>query len=220
MKIILIGSGSTGAYIYSLLEDSVTDLTFIDDNLQAIQELPEAAQDKVIHDDPTNPVVLRQAGVEEADALAAITDQDDINLVVATLAKFEYGLPRVIARVNQPDHEWLFNPSMGVDVAVNEAEVIGRLLIEEMQTRDSHIVAKFKQGGYKLIEFTVQAGSFFDQKTLEELDLPKDSLIILVENQGDYLVPNGQHKLLAGNQVMALISEVSYPKFQEIIKEN
>ena len=86
--------------------------------------------------DGSLPSVLEAAGVSEANVVAAVTGEDEANLVVCMLARFEYSVPRIIARVNNPKNAWLFTPEMGVDVALNEADMMAHLVAEEMSLGD------------------------------------------------------------------------------------
>jgi trk system potassium uptake protein TrkA len=86
----------------------------------------------VILGDGTDPTVLAAAAIRQADVVAAVTGADETNLVVTNLARFEFGVPRTIARVNMPRQSWMFAPVMGVDVALNQADLMAHLIAEEM----------------------------------------------------------------------------------------
>jgi trk system potassium uptake protein TrkA len=96
-------------------------------------DLPELV---VINGDGSSPNILDVAGVRKAQVLVAVTGEDEANLVITTLARFEFGIPRTIARVNNPKNAWLFTPEIGVDVSLNQTEILARLIAEEMSMGD------------------------------------------------------------------------------------
>ena len=96
--------------------------------------------------------MLENAGVEDAQVLAAVTGEDEDNLVVTTLARFEFGVPRVIARVNNPKNTWLFTPEMGVDVALCQSDILAKLIAEEMSIGDMMTLLKLRKGEYSIVE--------------------------------------------------------------------
>lgn len=217
MKLLLVGAGTSGAYIYQMLEFSGHDIVFIDKQEEAIQQLPESARSKAYLGDGTDPELLEKVRIQDMDVVAAITNSDEANLVISTLAKFEYGVPRVLARVNVPQSEWLFTPAMGVDVAVNSAQVISRLIVEEMDTTGSRIVAQINKSRYEIIEFEVQADSKFANKQVADLDIPDDSLIISVIKNKQLQVAKGHTLLEVGDRIMALVDEDRYQELQGIL---
>ena len=95
----------------------------------------------------------------EADVVAAVTSDDEDNLVVSTISRFEFGVRRVIARVNDPDNAWLFTRDMGVDVALNQADLMAKLIAEEMSIGDMVTLLKLRRGQYSLVEVKVAPGS-------------------------------------------------------------
>ncbi len=125
MKILIIGGGQTACRLAAQLFAGGHEVTVIepDEAVCAAVRLRLPGVD-VIEGSGSDPVVLERAGVSSADAVAAVTSRDEANLVASTLAKVEFAVPRVIARVNDPDDAWLFTSHMGVDVAVDQAELL------------------------------------------------------------------------------------------------
>ena len=125
MKVIIIGGGQTGAHIAGILLANKCEVTVIENRENIIQKLKKDIPEKnILFGNGTDPNVLEQAGIAKADVVAAVTGADDTNLVAATIARFEFDVPRVIARVNNPKNAWLFNAGMGVDVAINQADLL------------------------------------------------------------------------------------------------
>src|SRR5204863_9683749 len=92
--------------------------------------IKELGADNVVLGDVSSPSALEAAGISRAQVLAAVTAEDDANLVATTLARFEFNIPRTIARVNSPENAWMFTTEMGVDVALNQAELLSKLVAE------------------------------------------------------------------------------------------
>ena len=133
MRVIIVGGGKLGEGLARLLMSEGHPITVIEsrsDHAAVLRhDLPAAG---VVMGNGTDPDVLEAAGIRRADLVAAVTGADETNLVVTSLARQEFNVHRVIARVNNPKNAWLFTPEMGCDVAVNQAEVMAKLIIEGM----------------------------------------------------------------------------------------
>ncbi|MEN6480176.1 MAG: TrkA family potassium uptake protein, partial [Anaerolineales bacterium] len=170
------------------------------------RDLPESV---VALGDGADPGVLESNGVRTANVVAAVTGADETNLVVATLARFEFAVPRVIARVNNPKNAWLFTPQMGVDVALNQAELMARLVAEEMSLGDMMTLLKLRKGLFSIVEEKVHPASPAVGKAIGDLRLPEDCVLIAVIRKGDLVLPKGNTVLQPADEVVALISSQS-----------
>ena len=108
---------------------------------------------------PTDPDVLRQAGIREADVMAACIDNDAENLAICFMARASLNVPRTIARINNPRAAWLFDDKFHVDVAVNQAEIMSSLIEEEMSLGDVMTLLKVRRGQYSLVEEKIPPGA-------------------------------------------------------------
>jgi trk system potassium uptake protein len=134
MHMLIIGGGQVGSYLAGLLMADGHQVTVIEAR-EATRDLflrsaPGAA---FILGDGTNPGVLESAGVRTADVVAAVTGADETNLVITSLARFAFNVPRAVARVNNPHNTWMFTPVMGVDVALNQADVMAHLIAKAVE---------------------------------------------------------------------------------------
>ncbi len=137
MKVIVVGGGKVGHRLASLLRSSQHEVKVIDVSTVVAGALrQELGSGAVIHGNGSEPSVLEAAGARTADVVAAVTGQDEVNLVVLSLARFEFNVARTIARVNDPRNAWMYTHIMGVDVAVNQADLIAHLIIQEMTLGD------------------------------------------------------------------------------------
>ena len=135
MKVVIVGGGKVGTSLALLLLEKGYTVKVIEAEREKIsrlqQDLPASA---VALGNGTDPVVLEAAGILGADVVAATTGQDETNLVVTNLARFVFNVPRVVARVNNPKNAWMFTPVMGVDVVVNQADLMAGLIAKESVT--------------------------------------------------------------------------------------
>jgi trk system potassium uptake protein TrkA len=134
-KIIIVGGGKVGTSLALLLLEKGYAVKVIEAERERISRLQQDLPDNVVAlGNGTDPVVLEAAGISGVDVVAATTGQDETNLVVTNLARFVFNVPRVVARVNNPKNAWMFTPVMGVDVAVNQADIMARLIAKESVT--------------------------------------------------------------------------------------
>ncbi len=134
MHILVVGGGQVGSYLAGLLSTDGHRVTVLEAREAAVQLLHRTAPDAlVIVGDGTDPRALEDAGVRTADVVAAVTKSDATNLVITCLARFVFGVGRAVARVNDPHHTWMFSPTMGVDVALNQADVMAHLIAQAVE---------------------------------------------------------------------------------------
>lgn len=135
MKIIIVGGGKVGTSLALLLLEKGYAVKVIEAERERISRLQQDLPDNVVAlGNGTDPVVLEAMGILGVDVVAATTGQDETNLVVTNLARFVFNVPRVVARVNNPKNAWMFTPVMGVDVAVNQADLMASLIAKESVT--------------------------------------------------------------------------------------
>lgn len=201
-KVVIVGAGEVGSHVARLLVQWGRNPVLVDR-----EPSRPVAGAEIVRGDATDPEVLEAAGVRSADILAAVTGSDEVNLTVASLARFLFGVPRTLARVNIPRHAWMFTPDLGVDVALNQAEVMGHLIGEGASTGDMLTLLKLGGGRYSLIEAEVAAGAPAVGKALTALALPLECVLVGVLRQAELLLPRGPTVLQAGDRVLALAGQ-------------
>ena len=113
MRTIIVGGGQVGSYVARILIDAGRDVRVVEYREKPLAGLKnELPPEAIVNGDGADPKVLEQAGINDADVVAAVTGADEINLVTATIAKFEFGVDKVIARINNPKNTWLFTEEM------------------------------------------------------------------------------------------------------------
>ncbi len=206
MSVIIVGGGKVGTYLTSLLLTEGHQVKVIEVRQEEIsrlkQELPEEV---VVLGSGTDPNVLEAAGIRQASVLAAVTGDDETNLVATSLARFEFKVPRIIGRVNNPKNAWLYTPEMGVDVALNQADLIARLVAEEMSLGDMMTLLKLRKGQYSLIEEKVHPMSIAAGKAIRDLGLPAECVLVAVIRKGQLIIPRGDTVLQSADEILALV---------------
>lgn len=208
MKVIIVGGGKVGTYLASLLLSYGHEVKVIehrDKNYhKLLKELPDEI---VISGYGSDPAVLEKAGIASADVVAAVSDQDEINLVVSTLAKMEFGVPKVVARVNNPKNAWLYNSGMGVDVGVNQADLMAHFVVEEMDLQDIITVMKLKRGDYSIVQTKVGQNAEAANKLVKDIPIPKCTVLIAITRENSVIIPKGDTQVFVGDDILALTDE-------------
>lgn len=206
MFVIIVGGGNTGSYLAKLLLERGHIIKVIEERPTVLEKIKtEIPPDSIVAGDGSSPQVLETAGVLKANVLAAVTGADDTNLVITSLARFEFNVPRVIARINNPKNSWLFTPEMGVDVALNQADILARLVAEEMSLGDMMTLLKFRKGEYSLVEEKVHPLSPAASQNLRDLQIPSECVIVAILRKNQLIIPHGDTILQPADEVLALV---------------
>lgn len=206
MNIIIVGGGKVGIYLGALLLTGGHRIKVIEIREEGRARLErDLPKDAIVIGSGTAPNVLEAAGVRNADVLAAVTGADENNLVATSLARFEFRVPRTIARINNPKNAWLFTADMGVDVALNQADLIGRLIAEEMSLGDMTILLKLRKGQYSLVEEKVAPGSAAAGRAIRDLGLPEKCVLTAIIRKGELMIPRGDIVLQPADELLAVV---------------
>jgi len=217
MKVIIIGGGQVGSYLASLLLSNGHEIRIIEQHQKIYDKLEKEFPHEILMlGDGSDPQVLENAGITSTNVVAAVTGADETNLVVSTLAKMEFGVPRVVARVNNPKNAWLYNSGMGVDVCVNQADVMAHFVVEEMDMKDMFTILKLNRGNYSIVQMKVQQDAKATNKLLKDLSIQKDTVLIAITRDESLVVPNGDTQILVDDDILALTSEVGRKQLKEI----
>jgi trk system potassium uptake protein len=209
MNIVIVGGGQVGSYLAELLLKDGHYVRVVEVRPKQIRTLQhDLPLGTVVEGEFCDPVVLEKAGIQKADVVVAVSPTDEDNLVVATLARFEFGVKRVIARANNPKNSWMFTPEMGVDIGLTEADLMAHVVAEEVSLGDMITLLKLHQGQYSLVKETVHSNSLVAGKTVHDLTIPPDCVLVAIIRNNELVLPRGTTVLLAEDEVMA-ISHVS-----------
>jgi trk/ktr system potassium uptake protein len=208
MFVIVVGGGNTGSQLAKFLIDAGHTVRVIDERPAVLQKLAtEIPQEIIINGDGSSPTVLEKAGIQNAQVLAAVTGSDETNLVVTSLGKFEFNVPRVIARINNSKNAWLFTSEMGVDVSLNQAEILAKLTAEEMSIGDMMTMLKIRRGKYSIVEEKIAPNAPAIGKALKDLPLPSNCVISGIIRHGEIVMPRGVTILEEADEILALVDE-------------
>ena len=204
MDIIIVGGGKTGTYLATLLTEDGYRIRIIESRKDHVARLREQFGEKdVILGNGADPLALERAGILHADVVVAATGSDEVNLVVSTLAKMEYSVGRVVARVNNPANAWMFNEGMGVDVSINQAELLARSVQEGLDLRDVFTILRLGKDGHAVVRVEVRPGSRVIGEALRNVELPGTTILVAIERQDGIVVPKGDTRFEAGDKIIA-----------------
>jgi trk system potassium uptake protein len=205
MNVIIVGGGEVGAYLAALLLKGGHKVKVIEVSAETIKHLAqEMPEETLVLGSGTDPGILESAGIRNIDVLAAVADVDETNLASTCLARFAYHVPRTIARVNNPKNDWMFTPTMGVDVALNQADLMGHLIAEEMSLGDMVTLLKLRKGLFSLVEEKVHPTAAAAGKAVGELNLPDQCILTAVIRKGQLLIPRIDLVLQPADELLVL----------------
>lgn len=205
MYVIVTGGGRIGSQLARTLLELGHQVMVIEHRAEILERLHrEVPTESIYEGDPTDPAILNLAGIRAANVVALLMDEDTHNLTVALLAHHLYHVPRVIARVNDPRTAWLFTEEMGVDVALNQAELFASLIEEEMSLGDMMTLLKLRRGEYSLVEEKIPAGAKAIGIAIKDLNLPDNCVIAAIIRHGEIVVPRGITQFEIGDEVLAI----------------
>jgi trk system potassium uptake protein TrkA len=218
VRVVISGAGAVGRHLASDLATRGHSVTLIEQNPEVLETAREWAPD-VDHllGDACEPWVLEKAQLNTADVVVAATGDDEDNLVTSLLAKQEYGVPRVLARVNHPDNEWLFNEQWGVDAAVSPPHILTAMVEEEVTVGDLVRLLPLERGRISIVELTVPSDSPTAGRPLYELRLPPDAAIVAVIRDGHVVIPQPETVIADGDEVIALAIPESEATLRTVI---
>lgn len=209
MRVVIAGGGNVGTFIADDLIKAGHEVTIVEvdaDRVAAAQALGEPAGVRWVVADACEVSEFAQADVAQAEVVAAVTGDDEDNLVISLLAKQEFAVPRVVARVNNPKNEWMFNEMWGIDVSVSTPHLLTALVEEAVSVGSLVRLLSFEGGKARLSEATLADDSPSDGKDIAELGLPRDSTVVAVIRDDHVIVPRGDTVLRSGDEVLVLTS--------------
>ena len=219
MKVIIVGGGQTGAYIANILLANRCEVTVIENREQIFEKLKrDIPGDCILLGNGTDPNVLEKAGIAKADVLAAVTGEDETNLVASTIARFEFDVPRVIARVNNPKNAWLFNAGMGVDVAINQADLMAHLVVEEMDQTAMLTLMKISRGSHSIVQYKLSESAKAVGQSIRGLALPEQVVFIAIYRGDKTVIPHGDTVFAAEDVVLAFTDEATQQNLNLLFK--
>jgi trk system potassium uptake protein TrkA len=214
VKVAIAGAGNVGVYIADDLRAAGHEVLLLEKDPDLVAKLRPTLDVDWFVGDACEVSNLQAAGIEEVDVMVATTGDDEDNLVVSLLAKQEFAVPKVVARVNHPKNKWLFNETWGVDVSVSTPHLLTALIEEAVSVGSLVRLLEFEGGEARLIEVTLAEDSPAAGGVIMELGVPRDATLVAVVREGHVVVPRGDTVLLAGDEVLALVT----PEAEDSVK--
>jgi trk system potassium uptake protein TrkA len=217
MYVVIAGGGRTSTYLARKLLKEDHTIRIIENDPRTLAKLHhEVPTETIIEGNPLDLKILSHAGMGKAQVFAAVTTSDDENLVLCKIAKDKFGTNRTVARVNNPRNAWLFNEIFGVDVSVNQAEIISSLIEEEISMGDMMTLLKLRKGHYTLVEEKIPPGAFAIGVALKDLNLPERCVLAAIFRQNEVVMPHGYTVFEAGDEVLAITDPEGAKLFQKV----
>ncbi len=211
MRVLIVGGGNVGSHLASILLKDKHSVVIIEKNPVIANKLASEVPAKILMGDGDDPKVLEDASANAADVFVAVTGEDEDNLVACTLAKFQFGVRRVLARVNNPKNKWMFGKDMGVDIGVSQADIMALLMEEEVALDELVTLLKIREGNVSLVEKPIPEGSRAIGKQVADLDLPANASLVAVLREGKIVLPKPNVVLISGDRVVALTTVEAEP---------
>ena len=205
MKIVIAGAGSVGRAVALELLDHGHEVTLIDKKPDQLRVASVADAEWVLAD-ACSPEALSEAGLREADVVLAATGDDKANLVISLLAKTEFAIPRVVARLNNPKNEWLFNASWGVDVPVSTPRIMTALVEEAISVGTPVKLFAFNSAQAAMYAFVLPENSPIIGKSIADVAFPPRVVLSAILRDGEPFVPRADDQYESGDELVFLIS--------------
>ena len=217
MKVAIAGGGSVGTAIAAELHRNGHDVLVIERDPDLVARLTDELDVTWVTADACEVSSLDTAGLASVDVVVAATGDDEDNLVVSLLAKQEFAVPRVVARVNHPKNQWLFTESWGVDVSVSTPQLLTALVEEAVSVGALVRLLRFDGGSAHLVEVTLADDSPAVGVTLAELGIPRDATIVAVVRDDRLVVPRGDTRLAVADEVLILVTAEAEDTVQQLL---
>ncbi|MBU2044235.1 MAG: NAD-binding protein [Candidatus Omnitrophica bacterium] len=203
MYIVIAGAGRLGLVLAKKLEEDKHQICLIDKNENLCNRLASELKDiMIVCGDATYPDVLKEARIEKADVCVSAASSDEDGTIICYLAKELFGVKRTVARVNDPKHIPLYK-YMEVDNPVDSTSIIARIVEEEASFSDVISLLSIKKGRLSIVRVDIPEGSPVANKSLKEITLPANSVLVSILRGPDIIIPYGSTVILPGDEVIA-----------------
>lgn len=213
MRVAIAGAGKVGRSIAGELLGHGHEVLLIDPEVTTYRT--DLAAATWLQGDACEISSLDEANLHTCQVAIAATGDDKVNLVISLLAKTEYGVPRVVARVNHPKNEWLFTEGWGVDVAVSTPRMLSALVEEAVSVGDVVRLMEFEQGDANLVELTLPEDSPVVGSRVGDITLPPDTTLVTIVRDRRVITPSPDDPLEAGDELLFVTSDESEDAVQQ-----
>jgi trk system potassium uptake protein TrkA len=206
MKTIIVGGGKVGYNLIKTLKERGYEVTLIEKDKEVCTKIAEDFDTEVILGDGTDLEVLRDAGVENADIVAAVTGADEENLVICQIAKLGFNFKKTIARVNNPKNMVMFK-KLGIDNTVCSTEVIANLIEYSFDKEDYRVINTFERGSMILAQLSMKEDTPWCNRLVKDLDLPNECVFVSILRNENVIYPRGNTLILENDKVLIITNK-------------
>lgn len=203
MYIVIAGGGKIGRFLAQRLSADKHTVAIIDKDKAVCDEIARDSDVLVINGDGCDLKCLEEAGISRANVVAAVTGDDEDNLVICQLAKERFNVGRTVARVNDPKNEHTF-AELGVDIPIDATRIIAKIIEEEVSFADFVNLMSFNRGKLAIVRVDLPEDSPVIDKQVQDITLPPDSVLVSIIRGGEVVIPKGKTVLEAGDDIIAL----------------
>ena len=216
MYIVIVGAGKVGYFLAKRLCLNKHTVSIVEKDKQLCEEAAKELEALVINGDGCDPHILEEAGINRADVVAAVTGDDEDNLIICQLAKEIFKVKRAVGRVNNPDNEHTFS-ELGVDVPVDSTKIIAKIIEEEVSFSDFVNLMSFKRGKLAIVRIDLPNDSPVINKQIQDIQLPADSVLVSIVRGEEVIVPKGNTVLQSGDDIIALTVVGNEPQLLNLL---
>lgn len=206
MKTIIVGGGKVGYNLLKTLKGRDYEVTLIERDKETCKKIAEDFTSDVIWGDGTNLDVLKDAGIEDADIIAAVTGSDEVNLVICQIAKVSFHSKRTISRINNPQNIDMFK-KLGIDNAVCSTAVIANLIEYAFDQEDYRVISTLERGLMIITELSIRENNIWSNQFVKDLILPKECVLVSIIRGETVIYPRGDTQILEGDKVIVITNK-------------
>jgi trk system potassium uptake protein TrkA len=188
----------------------------VEKDKELCEEIAKELEALVIHGDGCDPKVLEEAGIKRANVIAAVTGDDEDNLIVCQLAKELFNIQRTVARVNDPDNEHTFS-KLSIDVPIDSTKIIAKIIEEEVSLSDIVNLMSFKHGKLSIVRVDLPHESPVINKRIQDIHLPPDSVFVSIVRGEEVIIPKGTTVLKPGDDIIAITLIGNEPQLLNVL---
>ncbi len=216
MHIVIVGAGKVGYFLTKRLFLAKHTVSVVDKDKLVCEEIAKQLEVLVVNGDGCDPRILEEAGVKRADVVAAVTGDDEDNLIICQLAKEIFNVRRSVGRVNNPDNEYTFS-ELGIDVPIDSTRIIAKIIEEEVSFSDFVNLMSFKRGKLAIVRVDLPKDSPIINKQVHDIRWPDNSVLVSIVRGEEVIIPKGDTFLQPADDVIALTVIGNEPQLLQLL---
>lgn len=217
MRVAVVGGGKVGYYLSKTLMEHGHDPMIIEINKEICSYIANDLEIPIFCGDGTSPEMLENAEVELCDAFVSVTGKDEDNLIACQLAKRKFHVKRTVAKVNNPKNLSVML-RLGIDIAVSSTDNIAKLIEREVDTTAIKQIVSINQGQSTISEILLPENYRLDGKTLSEIKIPNEAIVISIIRDNVTIIPRGNTELKSKDKILILSSNEAIHELKSILK--